>query len=119
MNDLQKVIEHYDTGVENKRLLQGPPQVEGLRTRELLSRFLPSGKLRISDIGGGTGYYSFWLTEMGHEVHFLDASPINVDATQQRNQDSSRRLASIHSGDARKLPFADNFFDIVLMFGPL
>ena len=59
-----KIIEYYTIRSESDRL--NGLSIEKLRTQELISRHLPSGNLRILDIGGGAGVYSFWLSEIGH-----------------------------------------------------
>lgn len=119
MKDIQEIIDYYNTGVERSRLDQGPFQVERIRTQELILRHLPQGINKIADIGAGTGFYSFWLNKLGHEIHFLDSSPRNVDDARIFNESQSLKLASLQPGDARALPYTDNFFDVVLMLGPL
>lgn len=119
MRDIQEIIDYYNTGVERTRLHQGSPQVERIRIQELILRHLPSGTNKIADVGGGTGYYSFWLNKLGHEIHFLDPSSSNVDDARIYSESNSLKLASLQLGDARTLPYPDNFFDVVLMLGPL
>ena len=46
-----------------------------LRTQEIIGRHLPSGSLRILDVGGAVGIYSAWLASEGHSVHLIDAVP--------------------------------------------
>ena len=119
MREIQEIIDYYNKGVERDRLLQGPSQVERLRTQELVLRHLLSVPLKIADVGGGAGFYSFWLAEMGHEVHFIDAAPANLETARHRNDDSQFKVASLQIGDARELPYEDNSFDALLMLGPL
>ena len=41
-----------------------------------LDRYIPSGrKLRILDIGTGTGFFAFLLAERGHAVTAIDLTP--------------------------------------------
>src|SRR5204863_3647918 len=103
MKDIQEIIDHYNTGVERTRLHEGGFQVERIRTQQLILRHLPRGMNRIADIGGGTGFYSFWLHKLGHELHFLDASPGNVDDARIYGDTTSLNLASLQLGDARAL----------------
>jgi hypothetical protein len=56
---------------------------------------------------------------MGHEVHLIDPVPLHVDEAKKQSQQSNRPLSSINLGEARGLEFEDNYFDIVLLFGPL
>jgi ubiquinone/menaquinone biosynthesis C-methylase UbiE len=119
MSDIKEIIEYYNLGGERERLYHGPSQIEGIRTQELIYRHLPSNPQKIADIGGGAGFYAHWLADQGHEVHFLDAAPDNVKVVIEANANRDRRLASIHVGDARNLPYESDTFDFVLMLGPL
>ena len=61
------IIKHYYAGgIEKTRLIVD--KLEGLRSKEIIQRYLPSSSINLIDIGGGTGYYSFWLQQMGHRV---------------------------------------------------
>lgn len=113
-----EILNYYESGVEEKRLTQGVFNLERVRTQELIARLLPAPKCKILDIGAGAGFYSFWLKKLGHEVHFVDLSHKNVDLAKRRERKLSK-LASINNADARKLPYADKKFDVVLLLGPL
>jgi ubiquinone/menaquinone biosynthesis C-methylase UbiE len=118
MNNLNKeIIEFYEHYSEDQRL-QGI-SLEKIRTQELVSRHLNNKKMRILDVGGGTGIYSFWLSEQGHEVHMVDASVKHIEQAHQHSLTSGLTLKSLRVGDARKLEFDDECFDAVLLFGPL
>ena len=119
MKDVRDVVDYYDNGGEIDRLSQDPYRLECIRTQELISRHLTSRPLRVADVGGGAGFYAFWLAEMGHEVHLIDISPRNVSAAHRLNENRSSRLASIQIGDARKMSFKDSSVDMVLSLGPL
>lgn len=119
MKEIKQVISYYESGIERTRLLNGASQIEYLRTKEIISAHLSAGKKIIADIGGGTGIYSFWLNELGHEVHFLDLTPGNVADAKKYNDSLAEKLASINVGNACALPYADNTFDVVLLLGPM
>jgi ubiquinone/menaquinone biosynthesis C-methylase UbiE len=110
------VVAHYESILEEDRLSAGLGSLELVRTREVLRRHLPAPPARILDVGGGTGAHAEWLLADGHGVHLLDATPRHVDQ-------AARRLAgrglTAEVGDARHLPFPDDSFDVVLVFGPL
>ena len=110
---------HYATGVERDRLLKGVSSLEFERTKRILSRFLPTRRARILDVGGGPGRYSFWLAGMGHSVHLVDALPLHITQAQEFQAKSKYPLTSIGLGDARSLDFSDEFANVILMFGPL
>lgn len=115
----KKSIErYYASAVEKDRLQADYFLLEGIRTKEIVTRYL-KGSMRIADIGGGAGYYSLWLASLGHEVHFVDLSEKNVNLMKEGAEAQGVRIAGIHHGDATNLDFADNLFDLVLMLGPL
>ncbi|HYY04287.1 MAG TPA: class I SAM-dependent methyltransferase [Gaiellaceae bacterium] len=106
---------HYELGVELKRLEQGGSLVEFLRTKELLSRYLPDPPARVLDVGGGPGAYAVWLADAGYDVRLVDAVPLHV--AQAREQSAGRFTAV--EGDARELTERDETYDAVLLLGPL
>lgn len=109
---------YNSTHMEVDRLGQHVFQLEKSRTQEIVLRYLKSS-MTIADIGGATGAYSFWLHDMGHKVHLLDAAEFHIEAATKTSISENKPLASISLGDARKLPFNDEQFDLVLLFGPL
>ena len=118
--DAQKIIDHYNTYDEAKRLRNDIGPLELLRTQELIMRYLPPPSAIILDVGGATGTYSFWLAGLGHSVHLVDVVPRHIEqAMQAACQPASPRLASMRVGDARTLDFDDGFADVIIMHGPL
>jgi len=112
--------EHYASGYEAGRLLQGTSQIERVRTQELILRYIPPPPAVVFDIGGGPGVYARWLAQQGYEVHLVDAHPRHVELARQAAQaQPDAPLASIEAGDARHLTAADTSVDIALLFGPL
>ena len=82
-----------------------------------INRFIPQGrKLRILDIGCGTGFFEVLLGRMGHEVTGID---LTEDMVLKANQMISMyeldgdRVRAI-TGDAEELDFEDNSFDVVI-----
>jgi ubiquinone/menaquinone biosynthesis C-methylase UbiE len=104
--------------METDRLGQHVFQLEKIRTQELILRYLKPS-MAIADIGGATGAYSFWLHDLGHKVHLLDAAEFHIEAATKSSITESKPLASISLGDERELPYEDEQFDLVLLFGPL
>ena len=116
---LQNIKAFYNsTRVEMDRLNQHVFQLEKIRSQQIILEQLKPG-ITIADIGGATGCYSFWLHDMGHEVHLLDAAEFHIEIASKISKEKSKSLGSILLGDARSLPYPDNQFDIVLLFGPL
>ena len=108
---------HYLEGREHERLLSPHGRLEFERSKDILLRNLFKSPAKILDLGGGTGHYSFWLANLGYEVHLVDAMESHIEAAKRLVQ--SCTLASISVGDARATRFGDESFDVVLMFGPL
>src|SRR5205085_5313207 len=49
----------YSNEMEKDRWEQDLFKLEGIRTKEIVGRYLSKASLSVADIGGGTGYYSF------------------------------------------------------------
>lgn len=115
----KEILSYYNTGIEKDRLNIDVFQLEKERTEEIIQRYLPDHKIKILDVGGGTGHYSFWLKEMAHEVHLVDPVRFNVDDANKKAKEIKNPPDSIRLAEARDLPWEDNYFDIVLLMGPL
>ncbi len=113
------IAAHYRHDPERDRL-ETWARLEGIRTRELLSRFLPAPPAVVLDIGGARGAYALPLARKGYEVHLIDPYMPHVEAAMAASAaQPAAPLASVAVGDARELPFADASADAVLLFGPL
>jgi SAM-dependent methyltransferase len=113
------IAAHYQHDPERDRL-ETWARLEGIRTRELLSRFLPATPAVVLDIGGARGAYALPLAQEGYEVHLIDPYMPHVEAaTTASAAQADTPLASVAVGDARELPFADASADAVLLLGPL
>lgn len=103
--------ELYD---ESSRLTGGAlSQIEFIRTREIIERYLPSNPADVLDIGGGPGVYSVWLSELGHRPTLID--PVALHVEQALEAGVPRAMAGV----AAHLGFEDASFDVALMLGPL
>ena len=117
--DRTRIKEFYAHGLESDRLETEVFKLEGIRTKEIIERYLHSNNLEILDIGGGAGYYSFWLQEKGHNVTLLDLSSENIELSKMRSETTGISLKNYITGDATELQFLDEQFDMILLFGPL
>lgn len=115
----REIQEHYLRSQEWQRLSVPQGELEGLRTRAIFARELPSAPAVVFDIGGGPGVHAFWLAQLGYQVHLID--PIELHLEQARSQEASTgvALASIACGDACTLEIASGIADAVLLLGPL
>jgi 2-polyprenyl-3-methyl-5-hydroxy-6-metoxy-1,4-benzoquinol methylase len=76
--DQDEVKRYYDQEIEKSRLELDHFKLEGIRTKEIIQRFLTGKEMAIADVGGGAGFYSFWLASLGHRVTLVDLSPGNI-----------------------------------------
>ncbi|WP_375502349.1 hypothetical protein [uncultured Nostoc sp.] len=83
---LDKVLAHYERGLEAERLSKRTNPIELVRTQELLSRYLPPSPAVIFDVGGGSGIYACWLAQLGYKVHPIDTQMLRVLPSKRRNQ---------------------------------
>lgn len=99
---------------ESERLANSSAQgrLEFERTQEIIAARVQTGS-RILDVGGGTGAHAAPLAALGHKVTLVDPVAAHVDAAR------SHGTFEAFVGDARSLDFADNAFDVTLLFGPL
>src|SRR3954451_13384576 len=117
--DRKTINDYYAQEIEADRLEQEAFKLEGIRTKEIINRYVQNRKLEILDVGGGAGYYSFWLHEAGHSVTLIDLSPKNIELVRKYSESRGISLKEFETGDAVNLKFPDAQFDIVLLFGPL
>jgi len=115
----REVLDYYDRFPEESRLTSGSFKLEFERTKDILTRLLPSAPARVIDVGGAAGAYSAWLTERGYDVHLIDATPRLVAKARERNATLARPIASIAVGDARSLAEPDGSAAVVMIMGPL
>ncbi|MHC5079064.1 MAG: class I SAM-dependent methyltransferase [Planctomycetota bacterium] len=116
----EEFFRHYgETGYEASRLQRGRSCLERVRTQEIVTRFLPPPPAVVFDVGGGAGFYAFWLADMGYETHLVDVHPLHVELAGKTQETRGAPLASIRRGDARTLDFEDGAGDVSLFFGPL
>jgi SAM-dependent methyltransferase len=116
---------YYNKFNEEKRLLGRHGQVEYHTTMHVINRYLEQlaqeqtdvakTPLRIIDIGAGTGRYSVALAEAGYDVTAVELVKYNLGILKQKGAN-----VKAYQGNALKLKrFADDSFDLALLFGPL
>ncbi len=104
---------------ENERHEDGFGQIQRQRTLNILKQHLNGQSLKIIDIGGATGAYSFDLAKAGHNMHLLDIVPAHIEKAERIGVDKGIHLCGYHVGDAKALSFLDDSFDAVILHGPL
>ena len=117
MENNNSVLSFYENYNENERIIRDP--LEFIRTKELISRYLPKTPIKIVDLCGASGHYAYWLAEKGHEVHLMDLSQKHINEALFNKKNYKAQLASLECGDARSLKYNDESFDMVLLMGAL
>ncbi len=113
MNELEK---YYNKFNEDKRLKSRHGIVEfSVATRYIDEVIAKTGKpvVDILDVGAGTGAYSVFYADKGHNVTAIELVNKNVSQIKMK---SSKVIAK--QGNALDLKLKDESFDIVLLFGP-
>jgi len=113
----ETLIRYYSNYDENGRLEQKSGQVEFLTSMRYIEQYLKPGD-KVIDIGAGTGRYSRALADLGYHVNAVELVDSNIDIF-KANLDPRHNI-TITQGNALDLSaFANNTFDISLLFGPM
>lgn len=117
-NEAEQVSKTYEVFDENTRLSRSKAsRVEFLTTIRLIERYLKPGN-RILDIGAGAGEYSLYFAEKGYRVDAVELADVNINAFRKKLRPETP--VTLRQGNALDLScYADESFDIVLLFGPL
>jgi len=82
--------------------------------KQILENSLVSGKrLKVLDVGTGTGFLALLFAEMRHEVTGIDLSEGMLEKA-KHNADNMGLKIDLFHGDAENLPFEDCSFDLVV-----
>lgn len=86
---------------------------ESATWKGFFSKELGEKRLRILDVGTGTGFLSVPLAEMGHDVVGVDMSDGMISRCRSKAEGSGVRI-DLRKGDAEALPFDGGSFDVVV-----
>ena len=112
---MSEIYDFYNNGAEIGRLERGLGIVEFHRTKEILARYIESGKV-IYDIGGGIGMYAALLAKKGNEVHLIELAENAVDYAKANMMQDCQLIAE--TGNALQVNRPDESADVVLLMGP-
>jgi len=120
MTDFEKVKSYYSVFNEWGRLDAPEGRLEFELTMPIITSHLPQ-KAEILDLGGGPGRYTIELAKLGYALHLADLSQTLIDTAKQKIDDLGiKNVKSINQVNAIDLSYYDdNFFDAVLLLGPL
>lgn len=116
---MEHIKQYYESYDEDNRLLKdNAHKIELITTTYFLDKFI-NKKSRILEVGAGTGVYSLYYAENGHDVTALDLVPKHVEI--MKDKASLRKLTmNVVEGNALNLSsFSEGSFDTVLCLGPL
>ena len=108
---------YYNKFCEEKRLTRRHGNVEFITSMKYIHKYLEvmPKDAKILDIGAGTGRYSVALAEEGYDVTAVELVKYNLGILKQKNSN-----VKAYQGNALKLKrFADETFDLTLLFGPM
>jgi len=89
---------------------------EEMRDEAIAMLDIDSGD-RVLDVGCGTGFATEGLLQHTDRVHGLDQSPHQLEKAFEKF--GKRGSVSFYLGDAERLPFADDTFDVVWSSGSI
>ncbi|OPA72879.1 hypothetical protein BVG16_31680 [Paenibacillus selenitireducens] len=117
---MSKVIQYYEAYTEEIRFTRNSSKIEFLTSVKALSPQISDASC-ILDVGAGTGAYSFYFAERGHQVTAIDITPRHIDAIRQQLASSPHELElEARLGDATNLcDIAAESYDVVLCMGPM
>ena len=113
---MNKLDEYYNKFNEDKRLTRRHGIVEYTTSMKYIHEFIPADKkIKIIDIGAGTGKYSIALSLEGHDVTAIEPAAPNLGKLKAKKSN-----VKAYQGNALDLKkFTENAHDITLLFGPM
>lgn len=107
---------YYSKFHEDHRLTTRHGIVEFTTSMHFIHKEIPEGqKIKILDVGAGTGRYSIALCHEGHDVTAVEKVKHNLDILLSKHEH-----VKCWPGDAREMKFLDDeTFDLTIMFGPM
>lgn len=116
MDELER---YYNKFPEEKRLNSRRGQVEYRVSMKYIHEYIPAGipkeKVKILEIGAGTGRYSVTLANEGYDVTAVELVKYNLGILKAKG--SAVKAMQGNALHLKKL--ADDTFDVTLLFGPM
>lgn len=112
MNEIEK---YYNKFNEDKRLTHRHGIVEYTISMKYIQKYILKTPSKIIDIGAGTGRYSVALSDLGHDVTAVELVKHNLNVIKEK----SKKVNAILGNALNLQKFADNTFDIAILFGPM
>jgi len=112
------VVESYENYREENRLTtNNARKIEFLTTVRVLDKVI-TGKKKILDCAAGTGIYSFYYADRGHNVTTTDITPRHVEVIRNTLSEKHYEMDTAVMDATNMSAFDDESFDVVLNMGP-
>lgn len=112
------VVDSYENYKEENRLTtNNARKIEFITTTRVLGEIIKT-KSKILDCAAGTGIYSFWLADNGHNVTATDITPRHIEIINKTLAGKTYDMDTAVLDATDMSCFADDSFDIVLNMGP-
>ncbi len=111
MNVKESIKRYWDARSKDYDRSPGHTDLPELWKRVLSNTF--NEKMRILDIGTGTGFLALLLAELGHEVVGIDLSEGMLRVAREKARKLGIKI-EFELGDAENLPFDDESFDATI-----
>lgn len=138
MAEFSPLEKYYNKFNEEKRLTRRHGNVEFVTSMHYIHKYLaflqtghleeesgilpekglgavPKKNIKIIDIGAGTGRYSVPLSEEGYDVTAVELVKYNLGILKKKNS----AVKAVQGNALRLKKFADDSFDVSILFGPL
>ena len=112
------VVNSYENYREETRLTtNNARKIEFITTTRIFDEIIKSN-CKILDCAAGTGIYSFWLADKGHNVTATDITPRHINVINQTLTTKNYSMTTAVLDATDMSIFEDETFDIVLNMGP-
>ncbi len=93
-NVSKEIVDSYVDFEEENRLKDDFGRFEKEYTQKLILENCKNKDIEIYDVGGATGAYSFWLSDLGYNVHLIDITTKHIEMANKKAINAYGKSAS-------------------------